>query len=105
MAAAATAFYPNGIHTSLTDAPRFLDHLIIALDTEVMATETKQTWDEMKKMYPDQWLEIVDFETGKYDEIVRGVVVAHGSVSDFPPPPLDRGAIALRYTGESTYRM
>lgn len=59
----------------------------------------------MTKLYPDQWLEIVDFETNKFDEIVRGVVLAHGSVRDFPPPPQDRGPIALRYTGESTYRM
>ncbi len=71
-----------------------------------MAKENRHTWDEMKKLYPDQWLEIVEFETDKYGGVTRGVVVAHGeSVSDFPPPPLDRGTIALQYTGESTYRV
>ena len=71
-----------------------------------MAQESRQSWDEMKKLYPDQWLEIVDFETDKYGGVACGVVLAHGkSVSDFPPPPTDRGAIALEYTGVSTYRM
>ena len=71
-----------------------------------MAKDTKQTWGEMKNLYPDQWLEIVDYETDKYGGVANGVVVAHGaSISDFPPPPSDRGAIAVRYTGQSTYRM
>ena len=71
-----------------------------------MATDTKQSWDEMKSLYPDQWLAIVEFETNKFGDIASGVVVAHGkSFNDFPPPPSDRGEIALQYTGESTYRM
>ncbi len=73
---------------------------------KAMAKEKKQTWDEMTKLYPDQWLEIVEFETDKYGGVACGVIVAHGeSISDFPPPPADRGTIALRYTGESTYRI
>lgn len=63
----------------------------------------RQSWDEIKKLYPDQRVAIVDFESDKYDRITCGVVVAHGkSISDFPPPPTNRGMIALRYTGKST---
>lgn len=68
-----------------------------------MGAETKTTWDEMKTLYPDQWLEIVDFETDKFGDVASGVVVAHGaSISDFPPPPSNRRALALQYTGESS---
>lgn len=71
-----------------------------------MASGAKQTWDEMTKLYPDQWLEIVDFETDKFGGIARGVVLAHGkSISDFPPPPSDRGPIAVEHTGESACRL
>jgi len=71
-----------------------------------MATDTKQSWDEMKKLYPNQWLEIVDFETDKFGGVASGVVLAHGkSISDFPPPPANRGPIAIEHTGECGYKM
>jgi hypothetical protein len=82
----------------------FLDRLNQQADGQDMATETKLTWEQMKKMYPNQYLEIVDFETDKF--VASGVVLAHGkSISDFPPPPLDRSMIAIEYMGESTYRL
>ena len=72
----------------------------------LMAHRAKQTWAEMKQLYPDQWLEIVDFETDKFGEVARGVVIAHGkSISDFPPPPVNRGPIAIEHTGPCRYKM
>ncbi len=69
-----------------------------------MAHKTKQTWDEMKKLYPDQWLQIVEFETDEYGEVTRGVVQGHGKThASLPAPPTDRGIITLEYTGESTF--
>ncbi len=70
-----------------------------------MADDTTQTWDEMTKLYPDQWLAIVEYETDKYGEVTRGVVVGHGrDMTCLPAPPTDRGTIiALRYTGKSTF--
>ncbi len=37
-----------------------------------MPRDSKRSWNEMKKPYPDQWLEIVEFETGKFGEMLRG---------------------------------
>ena len=68
--------------TSLAGAPRaFLDQPEVAPNTERHGNGSKKTWDEMKKLYPDQWLEIVDFETDKYGGVASGVVVAHGASS------------------------
>jgi len=71
-----------------------------------MADSTVQTWDEMRTLYPDQWIAIVEFDTDKFGEIIRGVVVGHGrDMTCLPVPPKDRGMIALEYTGESTLRI
>lgn len=71
-----------------------------------MADIAKQTWEAMKKLYPEQWLEIVDYEADKFGEVTRGVIIAHGmSIRDFPPPPANRGPIAIEHTGECRYRI
>lgn len=69
-----------------------------------MTQNTKQTWDEMKKLYPDQWLQIVEFESDKYGNVASGVVQGHGKThASLPAPPTDRRVIALQYTGVSTF--
>ena len=40
-----------------------------------MSDQPIQTWDEMKKLYPNQWLMVVEFETNKFGDITSGVVV------------------------------
>ncbi|MBL4633016.1 MAG: hypothetical protein JKY56_04045 [Kofleriaceae bacterium] len=44
-----------------------------------MSEQPKQTWGEMKKLYPDQWLMVVEFETNKFGDIASGVAVGHGT--------------------------
>ena len=69
-----------------------------------MSEQPRQTWDEMKKLYPNQWLQIVDFETDKYGEVTVGIVMGHSPITrDLPAPPSDRGIVAFEYTGESTF--
>ncbi len=69
-----------------------------------MSDQPKQTWDEMKKLYPNQWLMVVEFQTNKFGDITSGVVVGHGTgKTKLPAPPANRGIIALEYTGESTF--
>ncbi len=69
-----------------------------------MAGSAKQTWEEIKKQYPSEWLLVVDFETNKYGDITNGVVVGNAKhKSELPKAPTDRGTIALEYTGKSTF--
>ncbi len=55
-------------------------------------------------LYPDQWLMVVEFESDKFGNITSGVVVGNSKgKTKLPPPPSNRGTIALEYTGESTF--
>lgn len=65
----------------------------------------RMTWDDMKKMYPNEWLMITDFEIDEYGEIRQGVVERHASdMETVSLPPALMKDTAFRYTGESTFR-
>lgn len=62
------------------------------------------TWEEMKGMYPDEWLLITDFKTDTSGRLLSGVVERHSpSKNVVYAPPAPQRPIALRYTGKSTF--
>lgn len=64
----------------------------------------KMTWEEMKRMYPDEWLLITDYELDEIGEVKVGFVQRH-SKSDkevFRLPSIGKDC-AFRYTGESKF--
>lgn len=64
----------------------------------------KMTWEDMKKIYPDEWLLIVDFESDDSGHIVSGIVERHSKDKDdvYRLPALNKPT-AFRYTGESDF--
>lgn len=67
--------------------------------------ETKRmTWEEMKKVFPGEWLMIVDWEDDKSGRLISGVVERHSKEKDevFRLPTVDKDC-AFKYTGESTF--
>ena len=42
----------------------------------------KMTWEEMKKLFPDEWLLITDFELNKFGQVVTGIVEYHSKEMD-----------------------
>ncbi len=65
----------------------------------------KMTWEEMKKVYPDEWLLIVDYDKDSSGHVTAGIVERHSKDKDdvYAKPALNK-ATAFRYTGESTFR-
>ena len=64
----------------------------------------KMTWDEMKRVFPDEWLRIVDYEFDDVGEIKMGTVVYHSpSKEEVYSKPLTGKSEAFWYTGESTF--
>jgi len=37
----------------------------------------KLSWEKIKKLYPDEWVELVDYEADEDGYIVNGVVICH----------------------------
>ena len=66
--------------------------------------DTKKTWDEMKRVYPDEWLLISDIERDKLGRLKAGVVERHSKKKEevYQQPSLDKPT-AFRFTGESTF--
>lgn len=64
----------------------------------------KMTWDEMKKIYPDEWLLITDYEADEFGNVRLGNVERHSKDDQevFRLPSLKKNC-AFRYTGESTF--
>lgn len=64
----------------------------------------KQTWNEMKLQYPDEWLLITDLEQDQYGNTEAGVVIRHSNDEDeIYKEPLPDKPTAMFYTGESTF--
>ncbi len=65
----------------------------------------QMTWEEMKKLYPDEWLLITDYEIDKYGNVKVGIVERHSADKDevYRLPALNKD-VAFEYTGESTFR-
>jgi len=64
----------------------------------------KMTWEEMKRLYPNEWLLITDYETDQYGDVASGVVERHSKEkSEVYRLPTIKKACAFRYTGESTF--
>jgi hypothetical protein len=64
----------------------------------------KMTWEEMKRLYPDEWLLIVDYILDETGHLVNGVVERHSkSKMNVYQTPLQNKSAAFRYTGESTF--
>jgi hypothetical protein len=61
-------------------------------------------WDEMKYIYPNQWLLITDFKLDQSGHLISGVVVRHSVDKDevYHLPALNKPS-AFKYTGESTF--
>jgi hypothetical protein len=66
--------------------------------------EKKLSWNEMKSIFPDEWLLITDFELDRSGHLIRGVVSRHSVDKDevYRLPALDTPS-AFKYTGESTF--
>lgn len=62
------------------------------------------SWDEMKSIYPNQWLLITDFKLDQSGHLISGVVARHSIDKDdvYHPPALNKPS-AFKYTGESTF--
>jgi hypothetical protein len=41
-------------------------------------SESKMSWDEIKKLYPDEWVIVVDYESDPLTVVAAGRVVEHG---------------------------
>lgn len=64
----------------------------------------KMSWYEMKRLFPEEWLLIVDFEVDNSGAIISGVVERHSkSKDDVYRLPQVRKNSAFKYTGESTF--
>lgn len=66
--------------------------------------ETRMTWEEMKRAYPDEWLLIVDWKDDESGHLISGVVARHSKDDQevFRLPSLNQDC-AFRYTGESQF--
>jgi hypothetical protein len=62
------------------------------------------SWDEMKSLYPDQWLLITDFKLDQSGHLISGVVSRHSVEKDevYHLPALNKPS-SFKYTGESTF--
>jgi hypothetical protein len=64
----------------------------------------QMTWEEMKRLYPNEWLLIIDFELDLYGGVARGVVNRHSKEKiEVYRPPMPAKECAFEYTGESTF--
>jgi hypothetical protein len=66
--------------------------------------DIKLTWEEMKKLYPNEWLLITDYDTDESGHILSGIVARHSVEKDevYRLPALKESS-AFKYTGESTF--
>ena len=66
--------------------------------------DKKLTWNEMKSMFPNEWLLITDFVLDQSGHLISGVVARHSVDKDevYRLPALDKPS-AFKYTGESTF--
>lgn len=65
---------------------------------------TRMTWEEMKRIYTDQWLLIVDYDLDENGHLKIGVVERHSkNKNDIYEPAVSNKSIAFRYTGESNF--
>lgn len=62
------------------------------------------TWEEMKALYPDQWLLITDFTLNQSGHLMSGVVARHSIDKDdvYRLPAVNKSS-AFKFTGESTF--
>jgi hypothetical protein len=62
------------------------------------------SWDEMKSIYPNEWLLITDFELDESGHLISGVVSRHSVDKDevYRLPTLNKPS-SFKYTGESTF--
>ena len=69
--------------------------------------QKKMTWKEIKRTYPDEWIELVDFDEDENGYVVNGVVVCHNNnrkkFNEESRKQMDKNnynTVAIRYTGE-----
>jgi len=65
----------------------------------------KLTWDEIKRRFPEEYVILVDYDFDENEDLVSGVVFAHGRDRAEACDQCQRAAIkpnpiAVRYTGE-----
>ena len=67
----------------------------------------KLSWDEIKNQYPNEWVELVDFDKDENGYLINGVVIYHTSnKKEFTKETLKihkekkHEVYAQRYTGE-----
>lgn len=63
------------------------------------------TWDEMKEVYPDEWLLVTDYELDEYGKIKTGIVERHSKDKDdvYRLPAIEKPA-AFEYTGKIKFQ-
>ncbi|PIQ27487.1 hypothetical protein COW64_07220 [bacterium (Candidatus Blackallbacteria) CG18_big_fil_WC_8_21_14_2_50_49_26] len=68
-----------------------------------MPTE-KMTWEEIKKLYPDEWVLITQPEANESTQVVAGCVFDHnedhGYIHERMSELKGKGAIAVLFTGK-----
>lgn len=66
--------------------------------------ESKLTWHEMKKQYPNEWLLITEYDTDESGNVLSGIVARHSAGKDevYRLPTLKQSS-AFKYTGENTF--
>jgi hypothetical protein len=62
------------------------------------------TWEEMKILFPDEWLLVTDFILDQSGHLQSGIVTRHSVDKNevFHLPALNKPS-AFKYTGESTF--
>lgn len=64
----------------------------------------KMTWEEIKKVFPDEWVRVTDYEIDEKGHLKSGVVLYHScSKHEAYSQPLSGKSEAFWYTGESTF--
>jgi hypothetical protein len=62
------------------------------------------TWNEMKSIFPDEWLLITDFSVDDSGHLINGIVARHSIDKDdvYRLPAINKSS-AFKFTGESTF--
>jgi hypothetical protein len=66
--------------------------------------EQRMTWEEMKKVFPNEWIRVTDYELDDKGHLTSGIVLYHSSSKhEAYSRPLSGKSEAFWYTGESTF--
>jgi hypothetical protein len=63
--------------------------------------ESKQSWEEIKALYPDEWVILVDVDVNETTDVTAGIVFDHNPDKRYIHERQKglRGEVAVLYTG------